>query len=360
MSPLSDDALALVREINRKYGADTVVLGSDMAIPGRFTTGSLSLDVALGGGWPANQWAEIIGLESAGKTACALKTIAANQLINSDYTTFWLAAERYDEQQAEALGVNNDRVVVSPRQDMEIALDLVVKATASKAMTCIVLDSYPALLPNLESEDSVGDAHVAPGARLMNKFLRKLGAASKRDVRGSDPPFHGIIINQYRDKIGTYGDPRTTPGGNGKNYFFYARVEVRKLEYIMEKRPGIKEPVKVGQSIRYTTIKNKSAAPQQRAEVDYYFRGAPYSGFRRGDYDFGKEFVTMGRLFDVVKGSTWLEYQGQKYHGKAALEQAVREDVTLREHLRDDVMEVARNPLLVDQITMEEFDAAGD
>lgn len=357
---LPEDVIALVREINKKYGADTFVLGSDMAIPGRFTTGSLSLDVALGGGWPANQWAEIIGLESAGKTACALKTIAANQQNDPEYSTFWLAAERYDEQQAAALGVDNSRVIVSPRQDMETALDLVVKVTASKAVNCVVLDSYPALIPNTEADSSIGDIHVAPGARLMNKFLRQLGAASKRDVRGSDPQFHGLIINQYRDKIGGYGNPNTTPGGNGKNYFFYARVEVKRLEYITEKRPGISEPVKVGQAVRFTTVKNKSAAPQQRAEVDYYFRGAPYLGFRRGDYDFAKEFVVMGKLFGIINGSNWLEYRGKKYNGKPAMYAVIREDVDLREQLRDDVMEVAHNPLLVDQITQEEYDHAID
>ena len=358
---LSEDVLSLVRDINRKRGADTVVLGSDMAVPGRFTTGSLSLDVALGGGWPANQWAEIIGLESAGKTMTALKTIAANQVLNPEYIAFWLAAERYDEQQATALGVDNDRVLVCPTQHMEDGLDLIVQATASKACTCIVLDSYPALIPEAEVEDGVGDIHVAPGARLMNKFLRKLGNASRRDVRGSEPPFHGIIINQYRDKVGAYGDPKTTPGGNGKNYYFYARVEVKRLEYIVEKRPGQKDPVKVGQKIRYTTVKNKSAAPQQRAEVDYYFREAPFCGFRRGDYDLGKEFVEMGRLFNVIDTrGAWLHYRGEKYQGKAALEEAVRADVDLKNLLRDDVMEVARNPRLVDQITQEAYDAVTD
>ena len=357
---LSDEVLALVREINKRHGPDTIVLGSDMAVPGRFTSGSLSLDVALGGGWPANQWAEIVGLESAGKTACVLKTIAANQRLDPAYTVFWLAAERYDEQQATALGVDNSRVLVAPLQEMETALDMIVKVTASKAMTCVVLDSYPALIAEAEQEDKIGDIHVAPNARLMNKFLRKLGQASKRDVRGSDPSFHGIIINQYRDKIGAYGDPKTPPGGNGKNYFFYARVEVKRLEYIVEKRPGLKEPVKVGQSIRFTTIKNKSAAPQQRALVDYYFRGAPFTGFRRGDYDLGKEYVEQGRLFGVIRphgrSTSMLDYQGETFNGKAALEARIREDMDMKNALREDVLKLAGNPQLVDQITEEEYD----
>jgi recombination protein RecA len=358
---LSDGALALMREINTKHGADTVVLGSDMVIPGRFTTGSLALDVALGGGWPANQWCEIVGHESAGKTACVLKTVAANQKLDKSYTTFWLAAERYDEQQATALGVDNSRVLVSSTQKMEDALGLLETATASKRATCIVLDSYPALLPNDEAEKEMDEITVALGARLMNKFIRKAGAASKRDVRGGDPPFHGIIVNQYRDKIGGFspvGTPQTTPGGNGKNYFFYARVEVKRLEYITEKRPGLKEPVKVGQGIRFTAIKNKSAAPQQKALVDYYFRGAPFVGFSRGDYDFGKEYVEMGKLFSLVSGSTWLTYAGEKFNGKTALASRFREDIDFKTQLRDEVLEIARNPVLVDQISAEQYLAA--
>lgn len=358
---LSDEALTLVREVNKKFGVDTVVLGSDMAVPGRFTTGSLSLDVALGGGWPANQWVEIMGHESAGKTMCAVKTIAANQRLDPAYTTFWLAAEHYDEQQATALGVDNTRVIVSPTQNMEVALDLIVKAAESRACHCIVLDSYPALLPDEEAAKPMEGFTVGVHAKLMNQFFRKLGAASKRDVRGSEPAFHGILINQYREKIGAYGDNKTTPGGNGKNYSFYARVEVKRLEYITEKRPGLVDPVKVGQAVRFTTIKNKSAAPQQRGKVDYYFRGAPFLGFRRGEYDLGKEYVEMGLLFGVINGSpAWPEYRGEKYHGKVALQGRVREDVDFKNLLRDDVLDVARDPSLVDQITTQQQDAVED
>lgn len=360
--PLSTDALAVVKEINKQYGPDTVVLGSDMAIPGRFTTGSLSLDIALGGGWPANQWVEIMGHESAGKTMVAFKTIAANQRLDPDYTTFWLASEHYDEQQAAALGIDNSRVVVAPTQAMEDGLEMVAKATRSQAFNCVVLDSYPALLPKEENEKDMNASVVGVHARIMNKFLRKLGEASKRDVRGSQPEFHGMIINQYREKIGVlYGDPRTTPGGNGKNYFFYARLEVKRLEYITEKRPGIPDPVKVGQRVRFTTVKNKSAAPGQRAQVDYYFRGAPFLNFRRGDYDLGKEFVQMGRLFRVINGSArWPKYRGVKYNGGKELEELVRQDVELKQQLRDDVMEVVSNPEMVDQITTEAFEGAVD
>ncbi len=360
---LSPDALALMRDINLKHGGDTVVLASDMAINGRYTTGSLSLDVALGGGWPANQWCEIVGHESAGKTACVFKTVAANQKMDKNFVTFWLAAERYDEQQATALGVDNSRVLVSSTQKMEDALGLVETATASRSATCVVLDSYPALLPNEEAEKEMDEVTVALGARLMNKFVRKIGYASKRDVRGGDAPFFGLIINQYRDKIGGFSPnpnspPETTPGGNGKNYLFHARVKVERLQYITEKRPGLKDPVKVGQGIRFTCFKNKSASPQGKALVDYYFKGAPFLGFSRGDYDFAKEYVEMGKLFSVITGGTWLTYQEERFNGKRALEGRFREDIDFKNALRESVLKIARDPKLVDQVSTEQYLAA--
>jgi recombination protein RecA len=342
---LTKEAKALVASINGAMGKDTVVLGSDMAVKQRFTTGSLSLDVALGGGWPADQWVEVYGRESAGKTAMVLKTIAANQAIDPKYSTFWVAAERYDEQQATALGVDNSRVIVAPAaQEAELAFDLLLHTVESKAATAIVLDSYPALLPDEEAAKSMGESTVALGARLMNKFCRKAGKASHRDVRGNDPSFHGIIINQQRDKIGWSpgSDPlQTTPGGNGKNYFFYARVEVKRKNYITEKRPGLGN-VPVGQTIQFHTIKNKSASPRQEAKVDFYFRGAPFLGYKRGDYDLGSEYVEVGWDLGVITGSPNSPvYRDQSFRGRKGIKDLVREDVGFKNLLRQDVLEVA-------------------
>ena len=112
------EALALAAKVNKEHGADTVVLASDMRIARRYTSGSESLDIALGGGWAGNQWSEVIGLESHGKTAVTLKTIAANQAVDPDFLTLWIAAEHYDVDQAEALGVDNERMIVISTQEM--------------------------------------------------------------------------------------------------------------------------------------------------------------------------------------------------------------------------------------------------
>jgi recombination protein RecA len=361
---LNEDALALMAAINKEFGPETVVLGSDMRVSQRFTTGSLALDVALGGGLAANHWCEVVGWSSAGKTAFALKTIAANQALDSSYTTFWIAAERYDYDQAKALGVDNDRVIVADTNDMGPAFALMLTAVESRAATCIVLDSYPALITQEEDEKRVDEFVMAVGARMTGTFVKKAIKAGHRSPLGTDPPYHGIFINQYRDAPGTFAPkfgppPKGSPGGKAKDYFFYQRVEVARVKYIEETRPGFPKPVKVGQQIQFKTIKNKAGAPQTVALTNFYFRGAPFLGFNRGDYDLAGEYATIGIQFGVIKKdgpkSSWYEYGTDRWNGKAAVEDAVRTDAGLMARIQADVLEIASNPELADKVSPEAF-----
>jgi len=363
MAGISNEARALMAKVNKEHGEGAVVLGSDMVIADRFTTGSLSLDIALGGGWPANHWIEVIGEESHGKTAIVLKTIAANQAIDPDFSTLWIAAEHYDPDQAKALGVDNERVLVLPTQEMEFAYTTMLEFASSQSVDCIVCDSYPALIANDEAEKNMDDMVVALGARLTGKFFRKAGSATRR-ARTEDRPFLGIIINQYRDMIGGFspqGTPKTTPGGKAKNYAFYVRVEVRRAEWIDEARPG-KGKTRVGQVIKAKTIKNKSAAPQQIASLDFYFRDAPVLGFSRGDYDEVKEIMTMGVLYDVIKRDGAFFRIGPKdkpvarWRGKQEMLQGISEDLGLREELKREVLARAKEP---DALIITEDDIDG-
>lgn len=352
---MDKSAQAFIAKVNKALGEELLVGADELVVPRRFTSGSLSLDVILGGGWPGNQFVELIGRESAGKTLVAFKTIAANQALDPDFKALWVAAEHYDSEQATALGVDNARVIVAPTQQMETAFQVMLEALESKDFDCIVLDSFPALLPSEEDEKAMDEFTTAVGARLLNKFIRKAGKASMRSHDGSERPFIGIIINQFRDKIGgfaRFGTPQTSPGGNGKNYFFYARVEVIRDEYITEKRPGIKDAVKVGQTIKLRTLKNKSAAPQQVASVDAYFRGAPFTGagFTRGEFDTSKEYIAMGKLFGVIgRAGAYYSYAGQRWQGEAAVAAALSEDDKLRDSLAADVLEAASDPRRLDQ-----------
>lgn len=328
----------LITDINKKYGTDTVVLGSDITYHGaRLTTGSLSVDVALGGGWPVNQWHEIIGEASNGKTALALKTIAANQAKDPNFTTAWIAAEEWVPKYAELCGVDTSRVYVISTNVMEEAYETVIKLAESRTVDCIVIDSLPALVPTSEDEKEMEESTVGRGALLTNKFFRKVGKASKRSLTEAERPFIGLVINQWRSKIGVmYGDPRTTPGGLGKDYAFFTRIEVRKDEWI-EAGTG-QDKSKVGQTLKVRVIKNKSAPPSQVAYVDFYFADGGICS--AGAFDFAKEIVAMGILNKVIRrGGAYYNYADRKWMGQDAMLSSIREEIDLKEALERDVLD---------------------
>ena len=335
---MNKEALAVVNKINKDYGAGTIVLGSDIiASPPRFTSGSLSIDVALGGGWPPNQWHEIIGEASNGKTALALKTVAANQRRDPEFTTIWVAAEEWVVGYAELCGVDASRVYVVSTNIMEEAYGAVIKFAESKAVDCIVVDSLPALVPSAEDDKEMEESTVGRGALLTNKFFRKVGKASKRSLVAPERPFIGIVINQYRMKIGVmYGDPRTTPGGLGKDYAFFTRTEVRRDEWI-ESGTG-QEKRRVGQSIKARIIKNKSAAPSQVATVDFYFSEG--ETVPAGEFDFAKEVIAMGIINKVItRAGAYYRYAGRQWQGSDAMLSSIREEIDLKETLERDVLD---------------------
>lgn len=354
---LSAEAAALAAKINKALGGEVIVMASDIHQPPPFPTGSLTLDVALGGGWAANQWVEVRGEQSNGKTAITLKTIAANQAKNPNFLTLWVAAEKYDTEQAAALGVDNDRVIVAETRDMEIAYDTVIQFARDRAVDCVVLDSYPALIAPEEEEKGMGEVQVALGARLTGKFFRMVGTSFARDPKDpNDRPILGIFINQFRDQIGgfsPFGTPKTTPGGKAKNYSFYQQVDVKRDEWIEDKVPGKDMKVKVGQVIKVRTVKNKQAPPQQVASIDFYFRDCvdpnPHkhgkdevTPFHRGEYDTVKEVLTLGLVYDlIVRRGAYFDYAGHRWQGREALLQAFREEPELLASLDADVRQVA-------------------
>jgi len=160
--------------------------------------------------------------------------------------------------------------------------------------------------------------------------------AGKRDLLGGERPFIGLMINQYRMKIGVmYGDPRTTPGGEAKNYFFFTRVEVKRDDWI-EIGTG-QEKKKVGQTIKFQTKKNKSAPPGQAAYVDFYFDDG--SGIDKGEYDFAKEIVSLAIINKLVtRAGAYYRYADRQWQGADALLSSIREEVDLQKSLTDDVM----------------------
>lgn len=337
---LNPDAKRILAELNKKFGADTAVMGNEIRedFVTRMTTGSTTFDYVLGGGFPTNQWNELIGEPSHGKTAVALKCVAANQQRDPDFTTVWVAAEQWVPSYAVMCGVDLERVIVIETNIMETAYQSVIQFAESKAVDAIIIDSLPALVPAPEAEKNMDELTVGKGALLTNKFFRVVGKAMKRSLTEAERPVLGIVINQYRMKIGVmHGDPRTTPGGEGKNYAFFTRSEVRRDEWI-EEGTGVNKQ-RVGQRIKIRTIKNKTSPPQRIAYVDYYFQDSGI--YEAGDYDLAKEVAAMAIVKEVVerKGG-WIYYGERKWQGQASFVDSLREEVDLMSEVRATVLSV--------------------
>lgn len=330
----------IINRINKKYGPGTVVLGSDLReITKRITTGSLAFDAMLGGGgWPVNQWNEIIGSESSGKTTMALKTIAANQEMDPDFTGLWVDSEGFVPSYARLCGVDLHRLHVVPTNVMEEAFQIALEFLEAREIDILVIDSLPQLVPGEEAEKAMADFQVGLGARLTGKFMRKSGKAQRRSLTEDDRDCTCILINQWREKVGVmYGDNRTTPGGMAKNYACFTRVEVRREDWILAKPNGDK----VGQTIKAQTIKNKSAPPRRVAAVDFYFVDKPPNG-QEGCYDRIQEIVNLALFYEVItRRGAFYTFGDDRWQGKEAVHEQAKYDLTLQEALSAAVLAAA-------------------
>ncbi|KUL44713.1 hypothetical protein ADL22_12275 [Streptomyces sp. NRRL F-4489] len=343
---LTDEAVALMARINRQYGEGSLVLASSLMDSGQLPTGILSLDLILGGGFPRNQWSEVIGMEGSGKTTVCHQTVAYNQRRSEDFVTLWIAAEAYDSDQAKMLGVNTANVIVHATNRMEEAFQVMIDAARARAVDLIVLDSYPALVPDGEAEKDMDEASMTLGARLVGKFFRKIGKETGKAISGTQRPVTGLIINQWREKIGAramHGQvPKTTPGGLAKNFAYYCRLEVARAEWIDEARPG-KGKARVGQVCKFKTIKNKQIAGQKVSQSDYYFEDAAALGFRAGEFDTVKDLITWSVYYDVVarRGAYFSYGEELRWKGKEEMLSAIREDADLQDALTAAVLQAA-------------------
>jgi recombination protein RecA len=216
---------------------------------------------------------------------------------------------------------------------MEEAYQIVIDTLDARAVDAVVIDSLPALVPGEEDTKTMEQFAVGLGARLTGKFMRKSSKAQKRSLVEDERNCLGLIINQWREKIGiVYGDPRTTPGGKAKNFHYFTRVEVARDEWLeVDKK-------KVGLAIKARTIKNKTAPPQRVGVVDFYFDDN--SPFHKGDYDTVKEVFSLAVASDLVeRRGAYYEYQGNRWQGKEAVLASLREEPELAKAMHDDVME---------------------
>jgi recombination protein RecA len=297
-----------VDQIEKQFGAGSIMrLGENQHIDiETIPTGSVSLDLALGGGIPKGRIIEIYGPEASGKTTVSLHVVAEVQKAGG--TAAYVDAEHaLDPVYAKKIGVNTDNLLLSQPDSGEQALEVVETLVRSNAVDIIVVDSVAALVPQAEIEGDMGDAHMGLQARLMSQALRKLtGVISKTKCTV-------IFVNQLRMKIGVmFGNPETTTGGNALKFYSSVRMDIRRIAQIKSAEQVI------GNHVRVKVVKNKVAPPFREAEFDIMYNEGIS---REGDV------IDLAVAKGVVeKNGAWYEYQGEKIaQGREAAKKFLRE-----------------------------------
>ncbi|MBE6887072.1 MAG: recombinase RecA [Ruminococcaceae bacterium] len=309
--------------IEKQFGKGAVMrLGENVTMNvDKISTGSLSLDVALGiGGVPRGRIVEIYGPESSGKTTLALH-VAAEAQKNGGTAAFIDVEHALDPIYASNIGVDIDSLLVSQPDTGEQAMEICEALVRSGAIDVVVVDSVAAMVPRAEIEGEMGDSHVGLQARLMSQALRKLtGSIGKTNTVV-------VFINQLREKVGVmYGNPETTPGGRALKYYASVRIDVRKIEAL--KNGG----EFVGNRTRAKVVKNKVAPPFKEAEFDIMFgQGISKVG----------EILDIGVNMGIVnKSGSWFSYGDTRLgQGRDNIKEYFIQNPDLAKEIEDKVFE---------------------
>ncbi len=327
---------AALGQIEKQFGKGSIMkLGDTQALDVEaVSTGSLSLDVALGiGGLPMGRIVEIFGPESSGKTTLTLSVIAQAQ--KEGKTCAFIDAEHaLDPIYAAKLGVDVKELLVSQPDNGEQALEICDALVRSGAVDVIVVDSVAALTPKAEIEGEMCDSHMGLQARLMSQALRKLTAQIK------SANCLVVFINQIRMKIGVmFGNPETTTGGNALKFYASVRLDIRRVGSIKEGEEVI------GNETRVKVVKNKVAAPFRQVDFQIlYGEGISKNG----------ELIELGVKHKLVeKSGAWYSYQGEKIgQGKANamkwLAEHPEQALALENKLREELLANPEKTLMAD------------
>jgi len=312
-------------DIVKRYGEGSIMRMGEAAHlkVETISTGSLSLDIALGaGGIPRGRITEIFGPESSGKTTLCLHLVAEAQR-KGGHAAFIDMEHALDPAYAAKLGVDIENLIVSQPDTGEQALEITETLVRSGAIDIVVVDSVAALVPRNEIEGDMGDASMGMQARLMSQALRKLSGAINQTKTAV------IFTNQLRQKIGImFGNPETTPGGLALKFYASVRLDIRRIQSI---KVGTEI---IGNRVRVRVVKNKVAAPFRTAEFDImYNEGISKSG----------DILDLATSMDIVnKRGAFFSYNDTRLgQGRENAKEFLRENPAISSEIEEMVRQRA-------------------
>lgn len=339
----------LVADINKKFGENAVSVGvlrnddGSVKTVQRIPTGSIALDVALGGGIPIGRYIEISGGLSTTKTTQCIHIVRQAQKMGLQCGWFDIEGTT-DEPYLIACGVDPDLLLYSRPDGMEEATQMAIDMQRSGVVDLVVIDSIAMLSPTKEQESTMDEStQMGLAPKLLGEFFRKIAAGNNRLFREGKPEFTVIGINQLREKIGAYGNPEYTPGGRAKGFMQSIDIRLRRGDWITQGSGKDKEFV--GQVVKFMIEKNKTFKRMQTGEFDFYYM--PNSAGVTPNYnDNEKSIVILGIEWGLIqKSGAWFSYNGQKYQGVPALTEALRNDEKLFDELYKEVFKMTSQKL---------------
>jgi recombination protein RecA len=312
----------VIAQIEKQYGQGAIMQMDEhkYAKIAGISTGSLSLDIALGGaGIPRGRVTELFGPESSGKTTLALHVIANAQRAGG-VAAFIDAEHALDPTWAKRVGVDVSSLLISQPDTGEQALEITEMLIASNSIDVIVIDSVAALTPRVEIEGEMSDTQVGLQARLMSKAMRKLTAIINKSKTAL------VFINQIRMKIGVmFGNPETTSGGKALKFYSSVRIDLRRITTIKDSSGA------VGSRVRARVVKNKIAPPFREGEFDIMFdTGISYEG----------DLLDLGIGCKVLERSgTWLNYGDIRLgQGRENAKKFLADNKDLQEEIKNKIL----------------------
>lgn len=250
------------------------------------STGSLALDVSIGvGGIPRGKITEIYGPEGSGKTTLALSIV--KKCLEKGGSALYIDAENmldyHSLKQMVGREFTPDSLRIVKPETAEDVFKIAEAGMDSGEFSLVIIDSIGALAPSKEKEDNFEDANVALVPRLVSKFLRRntTGSIMKNNVAL-------VLLNQVRDKIGSYMSSFETPGGHALKHFTSLRIQLSRGQDLEVGKD------KVGIITKFVIRKNKMSAPFRSSTIPILFgRGV----------DTYTDVIDFASLLGVIKRS---------------------------------------------------------